>query len=125
MAATLGLELEWSSYAEQPHWVVPFTDTPMPVLQGIPLPPLPASVGIHGHGLVEKLLQKFGLVTERQLRHLEQRLAEWSSALEHQSRQYVEVSKQLEARTSTLWDVNQTWAWNDNVTLRFRKSGDQ
>jgi hypothetical protein len=58
------------------------------------------------------------------LRGLEERLAAWSSALEHQSRQYVEASKQLEVLTSTLWDVNQTWAWNDNVTLRFRKRGD-
>jgi len=124
MAATLGLELEWSSYVEQPHQVVPFTETPRPVSQGTPFPPLPAAVDTHGQGLGEKLLQKMGFVTERRLRRLEERLAQWSSVLEHQSRQYVEASKQLEARTSTLWDVNQTWAWNDNVTLRFRKSVD-
>ncbi len=125
MAATFGLELEWSSYVEQPHRVVPFTEVPTPVLQGTPFPFLPAAVDTHGRGLLERLLQKFGLVTGRQLLRLEDRLAEWSRVLEHQSRQYVEASKQLEARTSALWDVNQTWAWNDNVTLRFRKRGDQ
>ncbi len=124
MAATHGLELEWSSYADQPHRVVPFTDIPTPVLQALPLPPFPAVVNTDGYGLAERLLQKFGFVSERRLRGLEERLVAWSSALEHQSRQYMEVSAQLEARTSTLWDVNQTWAWNDNVTLRFRKSGD-
>jgi SAM-dependent methyltransferase len=124
MAATLGLELEWSSYADQPHRVVPFTDIPAPVLQAAPLPPFPATVNTDGYGLVERLLQKCGFVSERRLRGLEERLAAWSSALEYQSWQYVEASSQLEARTSTLWDVNQTWAWNDNVTLRFRKSGD-
>jgi hypothetical protein len=27
----------------------------------------------------------------------------------------------LDERTRTLWAVNQTWAWTDNVTLRLRK----
>jgi hypothetical protein len=27
----------------------------------------------------------------------------------------------LGERTETLWQVNQTWAWDDNAVLRFRK----
>jgi SAM-dependent methyltransferase len=123
MAATLGLELEWSSYMEQPHRVVAFTEAPQPVDQITELPALPEGANTHQPGLGERLLQKFGLVSERRFRHLENRLVEWSRMLERQSKQYIEASKQLEQRTSTLWDVNQTWAWNDNVTLRFRKGG--
>ena len=123
MAASSGLELEWSSYSEQPHRVVPFEAIPLPVPQTTPLPALASEDDHAGFGLGEKLLQMFGFVSQRRLGDLERRLANWSNALEQRSRQYVEATKQLEARTSALWDVNQTWAWNDNVTLRFRKSG--
>ncbi len=125
MAAIHGLELEWSSYVDQPHRVVPFTETPNPVDQGTPFPALPVIVEQDRRGLAEKMLQRFGLVSERKFRRLEDRLTEWSRTLEHQSRQYVDASKQLEERTRSLWDVNQTWAWNDNVTLRFRKGREQ
>jgi SAM-dependent methyltransferase len=125
MAATHGLELEWSSYMEQPHRVVSFTETPKPEDQGAPFPALPVIVEKNRRGLGERMLQKFGLVSERQFRRLEDRLMEWSRTLEYQSRQYVDASKQLEERTRSLWDVNQTWAWNDNVTLRFRKGREQ
>jgi hypothetical protein len=124
MAATVGLEVEWSSYEEQPHRVVPFTQIPPQVTQGTPVPSLSAEASIVGHGLGEKLLKRLGFVTERRLRRLEERLFQWSNLLEEQSRQYVEASEQLEKRTKTLWDLSQTWAWNDNVTIKLRRGGD-
>lgn len=39
------------------------------------------------------------------------------SDLEHERR----MSAQLVSTVQQLWDVNQTWAWEDNVTLQFRK----
>jgi len=125
IAATLGLELEWSSYMEQPHRVVPFSDVPMPMVQVTPFPALTESVHIRRPGLGERLLRKLGLVSDRRFRRLEGRLDALSHVLDQQSRQYIEAVAQLEQRTSTLWALNQTWAWNDNVTLRFRKRGKQ
>jgi len=121
MAATVGLELEWSSYEVQPHRVVPFAEAPPPVSPAAPFSPLPLGPENDQYGPIECLLQKFGLVTERRLRRLEERLLQWSDLLHNESLGYVAASAQLEQRTDTLWDVNQTWAWNDNVTLRLRK----
>lgn len=122
IAASVGLELEWSSYIEQPHRVVPFTAAPPPIDQYASVPML--SDTAYAPGLVEKLLQLLGLVSESRFRRLEERLAEWSKALAHHSRQSIEIDEQLEKRTSVLWDINQTWCWNDNVTLKFRKNFD-
>jgi len=124
MAATLGLEVEWCSYTDQPHHRVPFASKPPPVRQGTPFPGLLVDDEPSQLGRGEKLLEKLGLVTTGRLRRLEKQLMEWSSVLGDLSRQYVAASVQLEKRTSSLWDVNQTWAWNDNVTLKLRKSAD-
>ena len=121
MAANVGLELAWSSYEEQPHHVVPFPQAPPQVSASSPLPTLAVAPDSQKYSLGEKLLQKLGLITERRFIRLEQRLELWSAALEHQSQQYVTASDELEKRTSMLWDVNQTWAWNDNVTLKLTK----
>jgi O-antigen chain-terminating methyltransferase len=124
IAATFGLEVEWSSHSEQPHRVVPFAVNPPLVRQSNHLPPFPEEKKLGALSLKEKFLRKLGLVTERRIHQMEQRLLEWSRMLEDQSRDYVIASKQLEERTDSLWDVNQTWAWNDNVTLRLRKRSD-
>ena len=122
MAATVGLELEWSSYEAQPHRVVPFAEVPPQVAPTAPLPPFTAGPEHDQYGLLERLLQRLGLVTERRVRGLEQRLQQWSELLHNESQRYMAASEQLQQRTDTLWDVNQTWAWNDNVTIRLRKA---
>lgn len=124
MAATVGLELEWSSYMEQPHHVVPFTAAPPPIFQDANPPKMQVAEHVKARGLGERLLQLLGLVTERRFRELEVRLLEWSKSLNHYAQQCVEVDQLLEKRTSVLWDINQTWGWNDNVTLRLRKKFD-
>jgi O-antigen chain-terminating methyltransferase len=122
MAATLGLELEWSSYDEQPHRVGPFPDIPLPVDQIDPLPALAEPPVIRVEGFKEKLLRKLGLVSETRLQQLQTQMLAWSNAVVAQSRQQAVARQQLEQRTDALWDINQTWAWNDNVTLKLRKS---
>jgi O-antigen chain-terminating methyltransferase len=122
MAATLGLELEWSSYDEQPHRVGPFTDLPLPVDQVEPLPVLAAAPVMRAAGFKERILRKLGLVSAARLQQLEAHMAAWSNAVVAHTRQQSVASQQLEQRTDALWEINQTWAWNDNVTLKLRKS---
>ena len=122
MAATVGLELEWSSHDAQPHRVVPFAEVPPQVTPTAPLSPFTADPGQGQRGLLERVLGRLGLVTERRFRNLEQRLQQWSELLHNESRRYIAASEQLQQRTDTLWDVNQTWVWNDNVTIRLRKA---
>lgn len=124
MAATVGFELEWSSYMEQPHHVVPFTAMPPPIFQDANPPTMRLAEHVKVRGLCERLLQSLGLVTERRFRELEVRLLDLSKSLNHYAQRCVEVDQILENRTSVLWDVNQTWCWNDNVTLRLRKKFD-
>jgi 2-polyprenyl-3-methyl-5-hydroxy-6-metoxy-1,4-benzoquinol methylase len=124
IAATVGFELEWSSYIEQPHSVPPFADQPSP-LQRVGAPPiLTAAEGASAQSFGEKVLQRLGLVTHKRFRRLEDRLSEWSSEMTLYSRQRAVFDEQLEDRTNVLWSVNQTWSWNDNVTLRLRKRFD-
>lgn len=122
MAATAGLELEWSSYMEQPHQVVPFTASPPPIVRHRAPPLLSVAQHTKVRSFGERLLQSLGLVSESRFRHMEEQLLEWSEALALKTQQLAEVDQQLEDRTNTLWKINQTWCWNDNVTLCFRKN---
>lgn len=123
MASTVGLELAWSSYIEQPHQIVPFAAAPPPITKAERFPRLLRPASTFGDSLVDRVLRKFGLVSERRLRNLEERLLQWSDALEQHANALVETGNLLEKRTDDLWNVNLTWAWSDNVTLRFRKTG--
>jgi len=122
MAATVGFELEWSSYSEQPHRVVPFSPAPPSPVPRIAPPNLSIERPVSTGGVFERLLQTLGLATESRLRRLEAQLMGWSRELLDYSRQSIQADMLLEERTTTLWDINQTWCWNDNVTLKFRKS---
>ncbi len=112
LATALGLSCEWRSYDDQPHRVVSFPLAPPPVAEapgGVMPGPVPA-----GGRWIGRLLARLGLVSVSQYQEL---LHEVNRVVERQNR----VLQQLEARTDTLWAVNQTWAWNDNALLRFRK----
>lgn len=124
IAATVGFELEWSSYLEQPHSAPPFAAHPVP-LQRVGTPPLlSAAKGASPRSFGERVLQRLGLVTHERFLRLEDRLSEWSSEMALYFRQHAKFDEQLEDRTNMLWSVNQTWSWNDNVTLRLRKQFD-
>lgn len=103
IARAQGLQLEWSSYDQAPHDVVPFSVVP-PEVQSVQL--LESKPN-----LWQRVLGALGVASYSQICQLQCAL-----------RQQVEINNQLVNRTQKLWDVNKTWAWNDNVTLRFRKS---
>jgi len=118
MAMACGFELESSSYDDQPHRVVPFTEDPpeLPAIAG----PAAVAGSAHEPGLLERLLGLVGLASSGRVAALEQRLEDLTRGLEA----HAKVSASLADRTEVLWDINRTWAWNDNVTLRLRKPAD-
>lgn len=67
--------------------------------------PLPA-----GEGLLSRLLRRLGVATVASQEKMRERL----DVLEARDRV-------LRDAVSRLWDVNQTWAWEDNAVMRFRK----
>ncbi|MDO3385237.1 methyltransferase domain-containing protein [Gilvimarinus sp. SDUM040013] len=103
MCAALGMELEWSSYDIQPHEIVPFTLNPPPLHESTAQEPLKYS-------LWERVLKKLGLSLNKDYQALRNQLGDQRK-----------VNQDLAARTDQLWAVNKTWAWNDNVVLKFRK----
>jgi len=93
LASAHGFDLEWSSYHEQPHEVVPFA------------------------------LATLGLVPAREHRQLARRIDRLQAALDVTLDQQRRAIAALTDRTDQLWAVNRTWAWNDNAVLKLRKRG--
>lgn len=112
IAAVHGLECEWSSYDEQQHSVYPFTAQPEPLKCEEPinsaLPPLSTK-----KSWWLRLLSAFGVITQPDVADI--------NLLKTRLHNQQLIIEQLAQRTEKLWQVNQTWAWNDNVTIRFRK----
>lgn len=102
IARAQGLCLEWSSYDDAPHDVVSFSVN-APEVSLLKIPEARPS-------LWQRILAAFGVASASHLCQLQTALS-----------QQIEINRQLVDRTNQLWDVNKTWAWNDNVTLRFRK----
>lgn len=94
LARTHGLALEFNSQRSPGRKVVGFPLTP---------PPAPAAPTV-APGRWQRWLARLGVATQHDLQ------------AERAQRRHVE------AWVHQLWDVNQTWAWDDNVVLRFRKS---
>lgn len=120
-ALALGLECEWSSYDAQPHQVHHFEVKPEP-LGEIPAFPKAQTVELPQAGsLWERVLDRLGVMSkksqEQQVHLAKQRELELEHFYERQ-RQYM---MGLTERTESLWKINQTWAWNDNVSLKLRK----
>lgn len=119
LAATAGYTLEWSSYEEQPHEVVPFPVTPeaLPDLPSIELPP----EDYKSSGLWERILAMIGCQSMARAAASEARLNSWLGEVTSRLQQQQDYLEGLRERTELLWQVNNTWAWNDNVTLRLRR----
>lgn len=120
IAMSAGFEVEWSSYDEQPHNVIPFELEPiaMPSLPRLEPPELvePAL------GWLGNVMAKLGWKSAHSVARTQRQWSEWAASVCSgfaQQRLYLE---KLEERSDTLWRVNQTWAWNDNVTIRLRKT---
>jgi SAM-dependent methyltransferase len=120
LAHSVGLELDWSSHQAQPHKVVSFPEQPHP-LAPFERPPSPVPLHSEPAGLVEKLLYRLGFVHRRQFERLESAVQSSLEALQQSSQLQGRAVTTLRERTDTLWDVNLTWAWSDNATMRFKK----
>lgn len=119
LATALGFVLDWSSYDEQPHEVIPFTAVPEPIpsLSPMELPEQPSCTP----GLFESLAMRLGWQPVRRAQQAQEEMAGWARAVAERLQEHELYLEQLRSRTDTLWKLNQTWAWNDNVTLRFRR----
>ena len=124
LAAVVGLQLEWSSYEAQPHKIIPFDENP-PVIEAVEtLPQLTEAKPLApGNTWLGAIMAKLGLVSKNRFEHFEQTVIEWSQEVQGQFERQNQVSQQLQERTEVLWCINKTWAWNDNVSLKFRKIG--
>jgi SAM-dependent methyltransferase len=120
LANSVGLELEWSSHQAQPHKVVSFP-WEAPAVGPVETPPYPVVHRARPAGFMEKLLYRMGLVPRRHLERIEEALQASVKALHQVCKDQGRALAELEKRTDALWDVNLTWAWNDNATMRFRK----
>lgn len=109
LARAFGMECEWSSYDEQPHNVIPFPLEPAELRR-----PGGDKENVSRNGFLEKVLNYFGLASKKQLENMEKKMKHWCLQQE-------DFNNSIENRTDTLWSVNNTWGWNDDVTLRFRK----
>lgn len=103
-----GLLCEWSSYEGQPHEVYPFQLEPEAIERAELTKQDYAKPSV-----LQRILRRLGVASTADLKQLDT----LKQQLEYQQN-YID---QLEERTRQLWNVNKTWAWNDNVTLRFRK----
>ncbi len=119
LAASAGFELEWSSYEEQPHDVIPFSVQPaeLPDIGTIDLP----TVDVGATTWVDRLLSFLGVQSSSKQRRTEAAWLEWAKEVKHGFEQQQAYVEQVANRTDSLWAVNRTWAWNDNVTLRLRR----
>jgi SAM-dependent methyltransferase len=104
MAASVGLVCEWTSYENQPHQVVSFSEHPEP------LPVAESMASPMDLSWLAKFKQKLGLADSGR-----------TEALITENRALRAQIEALDRRTQKLWQVNQTWAWQDNAVLRLRK----
>lgn len=120
IATSAGFVLEWSSYDAQPHDVIPFPLQPprMPLLPTLERPVL----GEAESGWTSRLMAKLGWQSSSSVSAMQQQLLGWADSVSDAFLQQQTYLEELRDRSDTLWRVNQTWAWNDNVTLRFRKA---
>jgi len=103
MAAAVGLQCEWRSYDDEPHTVGAFPSQP-PAMPELAMPKRDGTSAWQG------MLRSLGIAPLATLQALR---------LENEAlRQGINA---LQARTETLWNVNQTWSWSDNAVLRLRK----
>lgn len=118
MATVAGFDVEWSSYEEQPHEVIPFTTEPPEFPAAISAPPPPAQPP--ARSWLNALAEKLGGRSRRES-DSEAQWARWADEVAGALEQQRQCMEHLKDRTDRLWRVNNTWAWNDNATLRLRR----
>jgi SAM-dependent methyltransferase len=130
MATVAGFRVEWTSHQQQPHRLVPFAEHPpqLPALSVPPLPPAQAldpqvgeQAGQQRQGLRDRMLAAIGLQSRRRSEAESAQWKLWAEAMQASLREQQSALETLAQGTKTLWAVNQTWAWQDNATIRLRR----
>lgn len=96
LARGAGLECDFHSHRAQPHAVVSFDHAPPPVPAPVPAPTVSGW----------------------------RRFLPWQARIDQQAQQIAALEAQvqgLRAAVEKLWQVNQTWAWDDNAIVRVKK----
>jgi SAM-dependent methyltransferase len=115
LGVSSGLVCEWKSYDDQPHEVGPFPAKARSETEVFPLPLLPSSPERDDQAAWWwRILGKLGVGP---LSSSRQQLASLAAGYQRQG----QALAAMRARVDDLWKVNQTWAWQDNAALRFRK----
>ena len=115
LGVSSGLACEWKSCDDQPHEVGPFPTHAGSETEAFSFPPLPFDAQCNNHQQWWwRVLGKLGVGP---LSSSRQQLA----ALAERCRRQGQALDAMRARVDDLWKVNQTWAWQDNAALRFRK----
>lgn len=125
LGVSAGLVCEWKSCDDQPHQVGPF---PSHVGSAAPVFSFPRLIPEPKRGAPPqwwwRALGKLGFGPQSPSRRMRAELAAVRgqlAALADGYRQQGQALDALDARVDDLWKVNQTWAWQDNAALRFRK----
>lgn len=111
LAEAAGLICEWTSYDDQPHEIVSFTEQP-PEIGKLVAHGGEANTG--NRSWLARIMAGLGWQSMKEQRG-------WQAQVNERLDRQTEVITQLTQRTDVLWSVNKTWAWNDNATLRLRK----
>ena len=131
MARAHGLDCVWHSHRDgPPREVVSFPvrpamdslDLPSPT-ESWTAPPVGRSPPL---GRWSRWLARLGLMPLAHLSRLERRQAETELQLERLNAAFSRTQEALslfQADTRRLWQVNQTWAWEDNAVLVLRRPG--
>jgi len=120
LALASGFTQEWSSYEAQPHTVVPFSIEP-PALEPLSLMHPPQKKGWIKEGMVEKLMQKIGFTSTASVDQVQQHWQSWAQDVSSTLNAHQAYMETLADTTNTLWQVNNTWAWSDNATLKLKR----
>lgn len=117
IGAMYGLECEFNSQKVPGRRVVPFAMEPP--LEARPENPASCEAGEaeRNAGIAQRLCKWFGIGSAR-LRALEVQVKALEARLARAERREQESADAIRR----LWEVNQTWAWDDNAILRLRKS---
>jgi len=124
LASACGLSCEWSSSRELHDPVGEFSATPPAIEISQPDCMELAAIEVGPPTWWERLLRKVGLASsakfilmEREFDRLKERMRRLDEAIVHQ----VDSLQALDRKANALWQVNATWAWDDNAVLKFRK----
>jgi len=120
LAQSYGLDCTWTSYDEQPHKVISFPEKPA---EAPSIPVFPSfNPAVAKKSWLQRLLSTLGVATTQDVMEQRKISEHWEKAFKEQNLHSQAVVETMQENITTLWEVNETWAWNDNATLKFTKT---